>query len=309
MSKTYCLTGISGYIGKLLAQKLTRDPNNKVIGIDLNMPDGLENVQFYQNDIRNPDIVEIFKNENVDVAVHLAFYTHPEGDAKLAESVNVDGTQNILEAAGNAAVKRFVLSSSSAAYGSHPDNAIPMVESQLLRPNNYFYYSAHKAAQEKLAHTFKSEHPDIQLIILRPCVVVGPRINNPTGDSLKHKILIYFKDKKPPLQLIYEDDAVNAFYLASTRETEGVFNIAADGTITFPEVAELMRKKMILLPFGLLCALANIGKQLRLSAVGSKTLKFISNPVVIDPTRFNKCFNFKPKFDTRGALVQFSKSI
>ena len=79
MSKTYCITGISGYIGKLLVQKLTRDHKNRVIGIDLNMPAGLDNVQIYQNDIRNPGIVDILRNETVDVVVHLAFYTHPEG--------------------------------------------------------------------------------------------------------------------------------------------------------------------------------------------------------------------------------------
>jgi len=309
MSRTYCVTGISGYIGKLLVQRLTRDLKNKVIGIDLKMPNGLENVQFYQDDIRNPDIVDIFKNENVDVVVHLAFYTHPEGDAKLAKSVNIDGTKNILEAAGSAPVKRFVLSSSSAAYGSHPDNPIPMVESQLLRPNSYFYYSAHKATQEKLAQTFKNEHPDIQLIILRPCALIGPHINNLTGDSLRQKVLIYIKNKKPPMQLIYEDDAVKAFYLASTHETEGVFNIASGGTITFDELAQMMRKKTILLPFGLLSVLANIGKRLRLSPISAKTLKFISNPVVIDSTRFNKCFNFEPRFDTKGAVIQFSKTI
>ena len=309
MSKTYCITGISGYIGKLLVQKLARDPKNKVVGIDLNVPNGLENVRIYREDIRNPGIVDIFKNENVDVVVHLAFYTHPEGNPKLAKSVNVDGTKNIMEAAGKAPVKRFVLASSSAAYGSHPDNPIPMDESQLLRPNTYFYYSAHKAAQEELAQKFKNKNPDIQLIILRPCALIGPHINNPTGDSLKRKVLIYFKDIKPPLQLIFEDDAVKAFYLASIHETEGVFNIAADGLVTYFELAQIMRKKVILLPFGLLSTLANIGKRLRLSPVGAKTLKFISNPVIIDPTRFNKCFNFKPSFGTKEALIQFSKSI
>ena len=200
------------------------------------------------------------------------------------------------------------LASSSAAYGSHSDNPIPMGEAHPLRPNRYFYYSDHKALQEKLAQEFKDEHPDIQLLILRPCVLIGPHINNPTGDSLKQKVLIYIKDKEPPFQLIYEDDAAEAFYLAAAHDTEGIFNVAADGTLTYPELANLINKKIILLPFGMLKVLANIGKWLRLSPVGAKTLNFISNPVIIDPSAFNRRFNFTPKYDTKQAMIQFSKT-
>ena len=309
MSKTYCITGISGYIGKLLAQKLVRNPENRVIGVDLTQPDGLEAIKTYQSDIRDPAILDIFKNEHVDVVVHLAFYTLPEGDAALAKSVNINGTQNILDAAGKAPIKRLVLASSAAAYGSHADNPIPMVETHPLRPNPYFYYSDHKAHQEKLAQKFKQEHPEIQLLILRPCVLIGPHINNPTGDSLRQKVLVYIKDKEPPFQLIYEDDAAEAFYLAAANDTEGVFNVAAEGTLTYPELANIINKKIILLPFGVLKVLANIGKWLRLSPVGAKTLNFISNPLIIDPSEFNRRFNFTPKYDTKQAIIQFSKTV
>lgn len=308
MSKTYCITGSSGYIGKLLAQKLARDTGNKVIGIDLNQPAGLETIKTYQSDIRDPAILDIFQKEKVEVVVHLAFYTAPEGDAVLAQSVNVDGTRNILAAAAKAPIRRFVLASSAAAYGSHPDNPIPMTEAHSLRPNRYFYYSDHKALQEKLAQELKHEHPEIQLLILRPCVLIGPHINNPTGDSLKQKVLIYIKDKEPPFQLIYEDDAAEAFYLAAVHDAEGIFNIAADGTLTYPELANLINKKIILLPFGLLKVLANIGKWLRLSPVGAKTINFISNPIIIDPAEFNRRFNFTPQYDTIQAMIQFSKT-
>jgi nucleoside-diphosphate-sugar epimerase len=40
---------------------------------------------------------------------------------------------------------------------------------------------------QKLAQDFKKDHPEIQLVILRPCVLIGPHINNPTGDSLNKK--------------------------------------------------------------------------------------------------------------------------
>ena len=310
MTTTYCITGISGYIGKLLAQKLAEEEGNQVVGIDLQAPADLTaNVKFCQNDIRDDGIGDILKSEKVDIIIHLAFYTQPEGDAELAQSINVSGTRNLLQAAADAGVKRFVLASSAAAYGSHPDNAVPMTETDPLRPNHYFYYSDHKAAQEKLIQEFKQQHPEIQTITLRPCVLIGPHINNDTGDSLKQKVLVFIKGPQPPIQFIYEDDAAQAFYLAATGEAEGVYNIAGDGTLTYPVIAELMNKKIILLPFGVLSTLANVGKRLKLSPVSATTLNFIRNPIIVDPSNFNRQFNFKPRYDTRQALLQFYNRI
>ena len=306
MNRKYCITGVTGYIGRLLAGKLAQETGSNVIGIDLDAPADLDNIKFHRSDIRDPAIGDVFRSEKVDTIIHLAFYTQPEGDAALAESINVDGTRNILQAAGRAGVKRFVLASSAAAYGSHPDNAVPMTESDPLRPNKYFYYSDHKAVQEKLIREFKQRHPAIQTIVLRPCVLIGPHINNPTGDSLRQKVLLFIKGRQPPIQFIYEDDAAQAFYLAALDDSEGVYNIAGDGTLTYPEIAELMDKKIILLPFGLLSALANVGKRLKISPVSATTLNFIRNPIVVDPSNFNRQFNFKPKFNTQQALLQFA---
>lgn len=309
MTTTFCITGVSGYIGGLLARKLAANQEHRVIGIDINPPLDAGPIRFFESDIRDKGIAEILEAEKVDVLIHLAFYTLPEGDAREARSVNIIGTKNILRATGKAKVRRFVLASSAAAYGSHADNPVPMAESQPLRANDFFYYSAHKAEQEKLTGAFAGQHPQTETIILRPCVLIGPHINNPTGDSLKEKILIFIKGRQPPIQLIHEDDAAQAFYLAAIGTGTGVFNVAAPGTVTYPELAGLMNKKIILLPFGLLAALATVGKWLGVSPVSGTTLKFIRNPIVIDPDKFANHFGFKPKYDSRAAFVNFMDAI
>lgn len=309
MNTTYCITGVSGYIGTLLARRLASDPKNRVVGIDLNEPEKLKEIGFYQSDIREPGIAGILKAEDVDIVIHLAFYTLPEGNAAEAESINIGGTKNMLQAVGETDVKRLVIASSAAAYGSHPDNPVPMKESHPLRPNKFFYYSYHKAVQEELTQEFSKNHPEVKVIILRPCILIGPHINNPTGDSLKQKVLIYPSGEQPPIQVIYEDDAVDAFYLAATSGTEGIFNVAADNTVVYPELAKIMNKKLILLPSWLLSPLATVGKWLGLSPVSSTTLKFIKNPIVIDPSKFNKEFNFQPKYDAKRAFMKFAQEI
>jgi hypothetical protein len=66
-----------------------------------------------------------------------------------------------------------------------------------------------------------------------------------------------------------------------------------------------MNKKIILLPFGVLARLASVGKWLKLSPVSATTLNFIRDPIVADASKFNRHFNFKPKYDTQQALMQY----
>lgn len=309
MTTTYCITGVSGYIGGLLAARLAGEGGNRVIGIDLKAPANPAGISFYQEDIRAAGIAEILRAEKVDVFIHLAFYTAPEGDSREAESVNVGGTRNILRAVEEAGVRRFVLASSAAVYGSHSDNPVSIKEAEPLRANDFFYYSKHKAQQEELTREFLGRNPRTRVVILRPCVLIGPHINNPTGASLREKVLIFIRGAQPPIQLIYEDDAAEAFYLAATKDGEGVFNVAAEGTLTYPELARMMNKRIILLPFPLLAALATLGKWLGLSPVSATTLRFIRNSIVIDPAKFNRRFGFKPLYDSHQAFRRFVSTL
>lgn len=305
---TFCITGVSGYVGRLLATQLSREAGARVVGIDKVPPKNLHGIVFRQCDIRDPALADILRDEAVDTLIHLAFYTLPEGDAALAKSINVGGTRNVLDAAGKAGIKRLVLASSAAAYGSHADNPVPMREEWPLRPNSSFYYSWHKAEQERLVAEFLRTHGDVATVILRPCVVMGPHIANPTGDSLKQKILVYIKGDATPIQMIHEDDAVEAFRLAATGDGIGIYNVAGEGTLTYPEIARALGKKIVLLPFGLLVALANIGKRLKLSPVSATTLQFIRYPIVVDGAKFRTAFGFNPKFDPLQALATFAGS-
>lgn len=303
---TYCITGVSGYIGRLLARRLASDPACRVVGIDVRRPARLGDIRIHEMDIRDPAIREVLAAERAETVIHLAFYTHPEGDEREARSVNIDGTRNLVEACAATRVRRFVLVSSAAVYGSHRDNPIPLTERCPVRANDDFYYSWHKAEQERVVREVLGERPDIRRVILRPAMLIGPHIDNPTGRVLRGPLLLYVKGAQPPIQLLDEDDAVEAFHLAATSHLEGVFNIAAEGTLTYPELARLMGKRIVLLPYPVLAGIATLGKWLGLSPVGAKTLRFIRHPIVLDASRFRASFGFRPRYDSRSALLRFA---
>ncbi len=302
----FAITGVAGYLGRLLAARLAAEPGHRVIGIDIAPPPDLPGLVYRRCDVRNPAIADVLAAENVDVLVHLAFLTDPEGDPGRARAVNIVGTQNLFTAAADAGVRRIVLASSAAAYGSHADNPLPLTEDAPLRPNADFPYSWHKAVQERLLARLAADHPGIETVILRPCAILGPHITNPTGAALRQPFLVTFSGPPLPIQFLSEADAVEAFRLAAAGAATGVFNVAPPDTLDYPGIARCLGKPLLRLPFPLLAGLAETAKRLGLSPVGRRTLAFIRHPIVIDGTRFRHRFGFRLRHNSRGALMDFA---
>ncbi len=90
-------------------------------------------------------------------------------------SVNVDGTVNLLKAASDAGVRRFVFSSSAAVYGDQP--TMPLSEDMPLAPKSP--YALHKAIGENTCKLW-SELYGLETVALRYFNVYGPRLD-PNG--------------------------------------------------------------------------------------------------------------------------------
>lgn len=146
--RTWLVTGAAGFIGSNLAEGLLR-MGQRVVGIDdfsngfqHNVDDvrrqvgeaASERFRFFEADVRNPgDCAEACRG--VDVVLHqAALGSVPRSIANPVAShqANADGTLNMMAAARDAGVRRFVFASSSSTYGDNP--ALPKVEHQIGRP-------------------------------------------------------------------------------------------------------------------------------------------------------------------------------
>jgi nucleoside-diphosphate-sugar epimerase len=112
--------------------------------------------------------------QGADVVVHLAFLVLGTASAETTRSVNVDGTLNALEAAADSGARRFVYASSVAAYGFHPDNPPLLTEEWPVRPAAHLFYAREKAELESRLEDAAARHPDIDLYVVRPSIVLGP---------------------------------------------------------------------------------------------------------------------------------------
>ena len=105
------ITGISGYLGTVLSEKLSqRDDVNEIIGIDINPPANQlkSKIRFYQKDIRDPETQKLLIDHKIDTVFHLAFVVKPIHNLKKMHDIDANGTKNILEQSHAARVSHIV---------------------------------------------------------------------------------------------------------------------------------------------------------------------------------------------------------
>ena len=129
--RSILVTGAAGYLGSLLVEELSRSPElaraGGVIAMDVREVGPAEKkdrVTYLKQDIRGGDLTRIFREYGVDTVVHLASIVTPgkKSDREFEYSVDVLGTEAVLRACRESAVKKIIVASSGAAYGYHADN-------------------------------------------------------------------------------------------------------------------------------------------------------------------------------------------
>ena len=167
-----CISGIAGFVGSHLSDYLI-DKGYEVAGIDNLFTGDIENVnkkaRFYKEDIRNLEAIDkIFKDFKPDWVFHEA--ANPRtflsvSDPILNNSINIDGTLNMLVAARDNGVKRFVSASSCI----------------LNSPNTPYYVS--KLAGEEYCNVFNKLY-GLSTISLRYSNVYGSIRQSEKGASI-----------------------------------------------------------------------------------------------------------------------------
>ncbi len=158
--KRVLVTGCAGFIGSNLCEDLLKH-DNEVVGLD-NFETGFERnitpfkensrFQFIQGDIRN---LEDCKRacDGAEIVLHqaaLGSVPRSINDPINSNKTNIDGFLNMLVAARDHKIKRFVYASSSSVYGD--EKRLPKVEAKIgkaLSP-----YAVTKSVNEQYAHVF-----------------------------------------------------------------------------------------------------------------------------------------------------------
>jgi len=173
------LTGVAGFISSHIADALVNSDLIEVVGVDNLSTGRLENIEHIKDkmdlkiwDLRDRTCCdELCKG--VDVICHQAALPSVPRSIAAPEATNannVTATVNLLKAAIDNGVKRFVMASSSSVYGDTP--TLPKVETMALNPKSP--YAASKLACEYYLRAFSSSY-GIECLSLRYFNVISSR--------------------------------------------------------------------------------------------------------------------------------------
>ena len=260
-SSKILVTGAAGFIGSNLCESLLKN-GSTVVGLDnyaTGHPKNIKpltensNFTFIEGDIRNLD--DCHKAcEGVDYILHqaaLGSVPRSINDPITTNDVNVGGFLNMLVAARDANVKRFIYAASSSTYGD--SKSMPKVEDIIGKPLSP--YAITKYVNELYADNFKLTY-DLDTIGLRYFNVFG-RKQDPNGayaavipkfvmQLMNHESPIINGDGSFSRDFTYIDNVIQMNMLAMVSENDNaanqVYNTAFGERTTLIELVDLLKE-------------------------------------------------------------------
>ena len=257
------VTGGAGFIGSHIADRLLKE-GFEVTVID-NLDTGrLENIashqdkkefNFIKGDIRDFNLVKETM-QDMDAVFHeaaLASVTLSVEKPLLTNDINVTGTLNVLKAASDLHVKRFIFASSAAVYG----NAVSPLKREDMTTNPTSPYGVSKLAAEVYVRLFCKVY-GLETVALRYFNVYGPKqrfdiqcayggaITIFTNRLLRNKSPLIYGDGEQTRDFVYIQDVVEANMLAlKSRDAAGeVFNVGTGTNVSVNQVANTLKEIM-----------------------------------------------------------------
>jgi len=298
------VTGGTGFIGSHLAEEGRRRGADVVVLGLTGRPEERANVELLSRlgaevlpgSITDPELCRRAARGATHI-FHLAVAMREGGKTdEFFESINLDGTRHLLEAATAERVQRFVYCSTIGIYG-HRAPGITTEESP-LSPGNI--YERTKVAAERLVRDF-AQNRGLAAAVLRPADVYGPR------DQRLLKLFKGVSRGRFPLfgagngrrHMVYVDDVVSAFFKACEREEalgEGLI-VAGPRACTLRELLDQVTAATGSKRYGIRLPLAPM---LGLAAV----VEDVSAALAIDPPIYRRRMDFfhsDSAFDTSRA--------
>lgn len=170
------ITGASGFLGTNLVHLLIKE-GIKVTAIKRPTSNisAFENmsIDWITGDVLDLDSLMIACPENVDIIFHIAADTSMWSVKNAQQTkINLQGTSNMIEVALNKKAKRFIHTSSIAAYGLH-DNQVITEDTPQKGDQCFVNYYKTKYQSEQLVRAAVKQK-NLDAVILNPCHLVGP---------------------------------------------------------------------------------------------------------------------------------------
>jgi UDP-glucose 4-epimerase len=306
------VTGGSGFLGSRLVRLLLKEKHKVAVFCSKKVPEmEKDGVEFKLGDMRNPDDIRDALAKT-DVVFHLAACMD-ESDQDMW-AINVDGTQNIVNACREHKIKHLIFMSSSGVLG---ETLQPATEDLPYNPKTKYEMS--KAEAEKLII-----NSGIPYTIVRAPIIIGPNITwAAIFDAAKQQYPIIGNGKNF-WHLVYIDDVANLLDMvkANKHALNQIFHVASKDVPRYEEVYKnivetlginvpnrhisITTAKLMATFHEFCCNLKGIPPKVTL--MRSSIDRLIRNRI-ISIEKIRKTLGFEPRFTTRQAIKETVKYV
>ena len=260
------ITGVAGFIGSNLLEFFlskglyVRGVDNFSIGFKKNIDEAVYGASkankdirfdFIEGDIRNYNIC-LKATKGIDIVLHEAALGSVQRSLNKpleSNSVNVDGTLNLLKASLENKINRFIYASSSSVYGD--SDSLPKTEEMPLNPKSI--YALTKLTAEYYCRLFFKLY-GLETISLRYFNVFGKR-QNPNSiysaviprflkNIMQDKLPVIYGDGNQSRDFTYIDNIIYANYLTTISDNPAIFgnfyNVACGNNVSLNEIIKII---------------------------------------------------------------------
>ena len=307
------ITGVGSHVGAGLAARLERDPRfEHVAGLDTRMPaEGLGRTELIEADIRNPVITKLIAPLEVDTVVHNQIIRQPGPgmSARAMHDVNVIGSLQLLAALEKApTVRTIVVRGSAGIYGAEP-GAPQFFDERMTRLFPLRSRFQRDVAEiENYFETYSRRHPDVSCTMLRYQPAIGPSLDTQVTRYLSLPACPTYLGFDPRIQLIHEEDGMNALVAAVANPVRGAVNVAGEGTIGLARMVRTAGRAPLPVAgplFGPVTSLARRAGMSRLSEDFRRLLRYGRG---VDITRLVEEVGFRPRHSTVDAVQEWGRT-
>lgn len=308
--KSLLIIGASGGLANILCGLLLRQyPELRIIGVDTRNPRNKinsNNFTFIKAKYTRGNFEKIFREHNIDALFHLGRMSHAkstsQNEVEERLNLNIIGTNKILELSLKYELKKVIILSTYHVYGALSDNPVFIKEDSPLRASIKYPELRDVTEMDSLCTNWMWKYKDqIETVVLRPCNIIGPQINNTISQFLRSKYAPMPMDFNPTFQFIHELDMANILMDSLFHVPIGIYNVAPNETISLAAAKKIVEPITTPFPAFLISPLATVVK--KVWRFPDYLLDYVKFSCVIDARNIeSKLQNYEYRFTTEQAL-------
>lgn len=299
------VTGAAGALAQHVIADL-RERGYETVGVEFRgVEDDYPDTVDYVVDFNQRPFEDVFREHNFDGIAHLGRIRFTQSTRGRRYSANVVGTARLLRLALKYGVEKVLALSTFHVYGADARNPSLIDEEYPMRAANLMPEIVDAVELENLFNIHLYKHPELNIVVLRPCVIAGPGIKNEMSRMLSQRFAPCLAGFSPLLQFLHVQDMSHAVVAAFEQNHPGVYNVAPDDYVAYQDALQLAGCRRLFLPSVPPVLARRSVRALGRMAPPSYMIDFFKYSVIIDGSLFARTFDFQPKHSLADILGHY----